>query len=130
MISKVRQRIANCKKGKGATIKRYCIDQFKDPETVDLYKETIVEKINSFVTQNIDELQICEQWNLVKNVIIGTAEIVLGLTNGPTPINWFDQECEEKNKAYVHMLQEGNTQKAMEEYKNKRREEKRREKVA
>ena len=68
-------------------------------------------------------------WILLKNAITQTASTILNKTEGVTHNDWFDAECEQatvsKNKAYKRMQQRNHTRKAVEEYRNARKEEKR-----
>jgi hypothetical protein len=73
--------------------------------------------------QNTDE-----QWSTIKKDIITTAEETLGVIDKVKTKYWFDEECEavteNKNNIYLQMLQTGHTRESAEEYKNKRKEEK------
>ncbi|KAJ4442747.1 hypothetical protein ANN_04338 [Periplaneta americana] len=69
-----------------------------------------------------------EVWKDLKEVVTNAADEALGRVGSPEYNNWFDEECElmtmEKNKAYKKMLQKNHTRRAVEEYREARREEK------
>ena len=68
-------------------------------------------------------------WTLLKNAITQTASIILDRVQRVKHKDWFDAGCEQatisKNNAYKRMQQRNHTQKAVEEYRTVRSEEKR-----
>jgi hypothetical protein len=69
-----------------------------------------------------------EHWHEYKTTITTVAERILGEMDKRRRSDWFDEECQvvtdEKNEAYKRMLQRSGTRGSTEEYRNKRREEK------
>jgi hypothetical protein len=66
-------------------------------------------------------------WTVCKQIISNAAEEVIKEEGRRKRSKWFDKECEEatlKNLVYKEMIQRHNTRKAVENYKQLRREEK------
>jgi len=95
----------------------------KSPETSSAYRE----KLNEYLARH-DDVDINKAWTLFKIAITQTASTILDRIDRVTHKDWFDAECEQatisKNKTYKRM-QQRNTQKALEEYRTARSEEKR-----
>jgi hypothetical protein len=83
-------------------------------------------ELSKSVVESVENID--EQWSTIRKAIITTAEETLGVTDKVKTKDWFDEECEaiteKKNRAYLQMPQRGHTRQSTEEYKNKRREEK------
>jgi hypothetical protein len=97
----------------------------KSPETSSAYRE----KLNEYLARHDDDVDINKAWTLFKIAITQTASTILDRIDRVTHKDWFDAECEQatisKNKTYKRM-QQRNTQKALEEYRTARSEEKKR----
>jgi hypothetical protein len=125
LISKIRSQISNARKTDGSYARKFNSEKLKSPETSSAYRE----KLNEHLARHVDNDDINKAWMLLKNAIMQTAGTILNRIERVTYKDWFDAECEQatisKNKAYKRMQQRNNTQKAVEEYTNARREEKR-----
>jgi hypothetical protein len=127
LISRIRSRISNARKTYGSCARKFNIEKLKTPETSSAYKKQLNEHLAKHATNDNDNIN--DMWMLLKNTITQTADTVLDRMERVTYIDWFDTECEQatirKNLAYKRMQQRNHTQKAVEEYKTARKEEKR-----
>ncbi|KAJ4446339.1 hypothetical protein ANN_13034, partial [Periplaneta americana] len=75
----------------------------------DLNAQEIVDQENMEEGGN----QIDDEWEATKRMITTTAEEILGYNTRKKTKKWYDEECKmvtaEKNKAYINMIQKGNT---------------------
>lgn len=91
-----------------------------------MYEEKVNEKLtNTDVLEN----NIVYKWNKFKEVLDTVAEEVLGQQRRQIRAAWFDEECEivttAKKESYRKVLQKRHPRAATEEYREKRRAEKR-----
>jgi hypothetical protein len=126
LISKIRSWISNARKTYGTYARKFNSEKLRSPEISSAYRE----KLNGYLIRCADNNDdINEVWMLLKNAITQTASTILNRTERVTHNDWFDAEYEQatisKNKAYRKMQQRNHTQKAVEEYRNARKEEKR-----
>jgi hypothetical protein len=86
------------------------------------YTDTIQEKISEIVQKDSKET-IEDKWKKYKNVIVASAESILGFEERSRN-EWYDEECrrlvEERNEARLKLL-ERHTRSSANEYQNKRR---------
>ena len=97
----------------------------KCSETSSAYRE----KLNEYLVRHVDDNDdINKARTLLKNAIMQSTSTIFDRIERVTHKDWFDAECEQatisKNKTYKRM-QQRNTQKALEEYRTARSEEKR-----
>jgi hypothetical protein len=124
VVSKLRARLVNYKRGCGAGVRKYDVDNFKNDEISVKYKQKLDNKFNLI---DIETPNRNEHWHAIKSAIATAAEETIGVKDKVKDNDWFDEECEvaswEKNKAYLLMPQSVCTRQSTEEYNNKRREE-------
>ena len=132
VVAKIRQKISNNKNRRTTKVKeKYNIETLKNDEIVLNYKNKMkqeIEKMGIKIDRNVNGIQIDDEWKTIKEIITTTAEETIGKIHGSKRNSWFDDECriitEEKNKAYLKMIQKGGIRSYTELYRNKRREEK------
>ncbi|MXP61705.1 hypothetical protein FD744_25325 [Pantoea sp. Taur] len=116
------------KKSGGPIIKprRYNLSKLQAPDTKQLYIEKLDENIRCAEAVELTNIELL--WSSCVTAIRETANNVLGPREKEMRSPWFDGECNAatnvKNIAYKKMLKKG-TRRAVEEYKERRREEKR-----
>lgn len=125
VVSRIRARISNARKLPTKVPKRVATLKLKDPETSMAYQI----KLGELLTNEGPGVSVQEQWNKCSTAVRRAAEDTLGLEQKATRSCWFDDECaiatDAKNKAYSNMVQKRHTRLASEEYRDKRRQEKR-----
>jgi hypothetical protein len=110
VVSKLRARLVNYKKGCGAGVRKYDVDNFKNDEISVQYKQKLNNKLN---LMDIETPNRNEHWHAIKSAIATAAEETIGVMDKAKDNDWFDEECEvtswEKNKAYLVTLQRVST---------------------
>lgn len=127
LATKIRARIANTKKDAYKRKEKINIELLTSNKHAQLYEREVTDhlKTGNLITEhNVEKL-----WTQFKTALSTAAENSLGKSKPKKRKDWFDDECQTatdtKNKAYKAMLQRHNTRIATEEYKEKRRQEKR-----
>jgi len=125
VAAQFRARIANVKKLQNQTKIRYDIGKLKSADKAKTFKEQISTKLRT--TPPSLHQSINEQWICIASTIKEVAANTLGYREPPPRNPWYDDEClaktTEKNDAYRRALHR-KTRAAREEYKTKRRDEK------
>lgn len=127
VISKIRARIATVRNHRTERPKRWNIGKLKDPESCQAFQQKTEELVKDGL-RVADVRNVQDVWDQLEKALDGAAEQILGREALEDRGKWFDDECklanDAKNEAYRKMLNKRFTRRATEEYRNKRRLEK------
>ena len=129
VVATIRAKISNCKKENINRRKQYNLEILKEPKKLTQYRTKLNEEINKTRQRGIDSItNIDDYWNIIKESLITTADDNIGKQERTKNKDWFDEDCQEatrkKNEAYQRTLQKNCTRQLTEDYRNKRKEEK------
>ena len=101
-IAKVRARISNFKNTPRKGQVKFNSSKLKVKEPSDSFKEEISNKAQNLELNNLENVEF--KWQAIKDILITTADSILGLAEKSDSKSWFDDECrsatKDKNQAY------------------------------
>lgn len=127
VVARIRQRISVARQRlkkdlRNTSVKKYNLDKLRSEGIQLQYAKTMEEKLRSMEWDDVEKA-----WNGCRVAIEETAEEILGIEERKRSA-WFDTECKEatdnKNEAYIQMIQKHHTRASVELYRTKRRTEK------
>lgn len=130
VMAKINARISNYKKEHlFGNKKLYNVDKLKSEDTLMQYRNKLTNELaNKDREETEGIINVDTKWEEIKMAIVTTAEHTIGVKGKRLLKDWFDVECEkatkDKNEAYLCMLQRCSTRQSTEDYKNKRKIEK------
>jgi hypothetical protein len=103
VMSKLRSRTSNSKRGREAKFKRCDTDKLEGVDVSSQYKQKINSEINRSEEKSSEDVN--EQRDVTRTAIITSGEEIPGVVEKPKIREWFDEECgaatPEKSKAYT-----------------------------
>lgn len=128
VIARIRARIATVRTQRIERSKKWNIEKLKDPEAC----KTFQQRANELVREGLrsaDTESVQDVWDGLEKALQGSAEEILGKQAPGGRGKWFDEECrmvtEAKNEAYRNMVNKRFTRRPTQEYRDRRRQEKR-----
>lgn len=127
VAAKVRTRLCVAKTSRRSMSRKLDIDGLQSQQIADAYSS----RLSDLLSQSLppDSVDTSHMWAHISHSLRTTAEEVLGFQRPPPRNPWYDQECREaaaaKDAAYRRTLQAGATRAVVENYRTRRRTEKR-----
>ena len=128
VITKIRTRLSTTYYDRNQNIKRLKkmnMQKLKTPVVVEQFKSKVKEGLTKI---NMEGESVDNTWRACREVLKESSEEILGSHNVKISNEWYDEECkiatENKNKAYTQMVHKHYTRRAVDIYRELRREEK------
>lgn len=118
-----RHRLSNVMSAKGRRKRKWNVEKFKNPQTKQIYQQTISNAISHMVTEDNSDTNAL--WLQIEKTLNDTATATIGYAEKKRNDEWFDKECElavqKKMEARSKFLAH-NTRQSLAEYKRLRSE--------
>jgi hypothetical protein len=90
-MAKIRARISNFKSMPRKGQVKFNLSKLKVKETNDSFKEEINNKLQNLELNSLENVE--SKWQAIKDILITTADSILGPAEKNNTKSWFDDEC-------------------------------------
>ena len=126
VAAKVRLRISASRIARSSAQRKLDVKKLRSQRTVESFSAQLSDKLRQSPSSHDD---IGGQWANISHSLRATAETVLGFERPPKRNQWYDEECRAataaKNAAYKRTLQSAATRAIVEDYRERRKDERR-----